>query len=270
MNVSIFRNLWEPQPLGNREVEETLEVIADPPPSTKDAIIKFRETGDVSIKKKQPLITWGGTFKDRQDLRINEPSNHVYIDIDQYMDKEELIKLPFIKAVWSSISNEGIGALVETEQMRSDSYQPTFKMIAAKLEKKGIVVDHSCCNISRGNFLSYDKDLYYNPNSELVSVAKPSITANFTETFDVLPFDKAWSYCMNRSGWFDTVIGFEHGKKHNFSLRFFGSCAGNGVPQKIAWEFWMYKYAYLSNDIEHHLRILKQIYKAERKKHGQF
>lgn len=264
MNVSVFRNIWEPAPLGHREIEQTLGAIADPPPERRDAILEYRESGDEMIKKKQPVITWGGTFSTRNDLRVTGTSNHVYIDVDGSTDKGALARLPFIKAVWASIGGKGLGALVETTPMAPDCYQPTYKMIAAKLARYNVNADFSCSNISRCNFLSYDPGLYYNRDPERVEVARPSVRAVFGAVQGELPFDMAWAVCAGRASWFEAAVGFRKGTRHMFSLKFFASVRAMGVGRKVAWEYWLENYGHLSGDHAHHLGTLKWVYRMEK------
>jgi len=115
-----------------------------------------------------PVWFVGGTFpyKKTKDLDITSYSNILAIDIDACdnpsMDletiRQQLLQLPYVFAVFKSISGLGIYALVLIED-GSKTKEYYKYIINLWKDKFNIKIDESCSNIGRKRFISYEDNI---------------------------------------------------------------------------------------------------------------
>ena len=149
------------------------QIIFDLGKLYKEKINEYRELGYHSeeqkiVKPKFPVWFVGGVFplQKTEDIDIIEYSNILAIDIDkkdntdkdiEYIRKQ-LLDLPYVFAVFKSISGEGIYALILLED---GQYTKEYYNYIAKLWKKqyDLNTDEQCTNIGRKRFLSYEENI---------------------------------------------------------------------------------------------------------------
>lgn len=113
-----------------------------------------------SVKK---TISKKGLETFREDASVESHSGYFCIDFDKcdvLQKKEQLKKDPYVHAVWISPSGTGVKGLVKCPPSieKHDLYYTAFLDRYPDL-------DTTSRNISRGQYESYDPDLYHNPNS---------------------------------------------------------------------------------------------------------
>jgi len=127
-----------------------------------------------SLKIKLPIVTFCGTFKNGRKLENLDVYNSIMIlDID-HIDlsgineiKDKLINDKYIYSVWLSPSNEGLKALVKINSNPKE-HKLSFNSLKVYFKTEyDIELDNSGSDVTRLCFVSWDKDLYLNTNSEI-------------------------------------------------------------------------------------------------------
>lgn len=177
MKVSYFKNAYSNKPEKNLELDEILGAIKNG--KFKEQILSIRKMTNVDeIKKAKinlPNFTASGVFTECQDNSLVNHSGYIQIDIDLKdilkagLTKDELKKKlladNYIYALFDSPTNTGLKAIVKIPTIEHlGSFLALEKYF---LEKYKVQIDKSCKNISRRFFVSYDKDLFLNKDSEI-------------------------------------------------------------------------------------------------------
>ncbi len=135
-----------------------------------------------SIKATFPAVTFSGTFKNgRLDADILNHSGLICLDFDDVEDIDalwaELIEFPYTVLIFISPSGTGIKAVIHIAA-KKELHRSYF----ATLKKLFPTADPSGSNEARLCFLSFDKNLYYNPKAPqmpepLVEMTPPPVIA---------------------------------------------------------------------------------------------
>ena len=141
-------------------------------------------------KMKLPAVTWNGTFKTKNRSDLIHYSSFTALDFDhiqpEKMDEfgKWLQGFPCIYAYYITPSGKGYKAII-----LHDNYEPLYHydLYNQLLELFDCPEkDTSTVDLARGNFLSYDPNLWKNPNPEpfhfVPSIPKPIILDTVTET----------------------------------------------------------------------------------------
>ena len=127
-------------------------------------------------KKKLPMIAPSGIFTYRNDNidNLQEYSNIMVLDFDKFPDheaanefKQKLIQyadLLHIYAVWFSPSNKGVKVAMLHDNTNPEYHYNLFMQVRFKLYPNTEQFDMKCGNLSRTCFLSYDPDVWLNPD----------------------------------------------------------------------------------------------------------
>lgn len=121
------------------------------------------------IKLKIPKIQWNAVFKDKiANKNIESFTNYIYCDIDKLPEIDEiktyLKQFSFIRAIWKSVSGNGIGFIVNCDVVTRESFNQIYKSIGDYI---GVKLDPNANKITQGNVLSFDPDIYINYDSTL-------------------------------------------------------------------------------------------------------
>jgi len=187
LRCSIFENAWDDYSTRYVPVRSILKAIRDG--RWKDDILKIRETKDKTyrdkLKLKVPGACFSGTFlkksvynrkkaknefKARMDSHIQDYTGIVIIDID-IKDTTTITRLrnmlpedPYVYSFFISPSG-GLKVLYIVDSKAEDHKSCAYEQIKSWVEDNyGIEVDRSGKNISRLCYISYDPDLYFNPD----------------------------------------------------------------------------------------------------------
>lgn len=121
-----------------------------------------------ALKKDLPYFTTSGTFSKRSEDGLIDHSGFIAVDIDNLQDlqkiKEQVKKDRYTYAVFTSCSGNGLCVIVKIDP---ENHYESFSNIAIYYtQTHQTEIDH-LADISRPRFISYDPDLYINPDSQL-------------------------------------------------------------------------------------------------------
>lgn len=152
----------------------------------QDQVLPVRAAVEKNLSKKQidklkthlPGTTASGTFKVRNSTpdNLEKHSGFLAIDIDNITPrissiKEQLTQDSLFYALFISCSGRGLCGLV---RVNPRAHLESFNYLSEHLFLKyGLNIDEKCKDISRLRFVSYDPDLYINPNSQIAPI-KPT------------------------------------------------------------------------------------------------
>lgn len=141
-------------------------------------------------KMKLPAVTWNGTFKTKNRNDLIHYSSFTALDFDhiqpEKMDEfgKWLQGFPCIYAYYVTPSGKGYKAII-----LHDNYEPLYHydLYNQLLELFDCPeIDKSTTDLARGNFLSYDPNLWKNPKPQpfhfIPSTSEPVIPETVTET----------------------------------------------------------------------------------------
>lgn len=156
-----------------------------------DAVRKAKDDkAKNEAKMKLPAVTWNGTFKTKNRNDLIHYSSFTALDFDhiqpEKMDEfgKWLQSFPCIYAYYVTPSGKGYKAII-----LHDNYEPLYHydLYNQLLELFDCPEkDTSTVDLARGNFLSYDPNLWKNPDPEpfhfVPSTSEPIIPETVTET----------------------------------------------------------------------------------------
>ena len=129
-------------------------------------------------KKKLPMIAPSGVFTYRNDNieNLREYSNIMVLDFDKFPKheaankfKQKLVQYAnqlHIYAVWFSPSNKGVKVAMLHDNSNPEYHYNLFWQVKNNLYPNTDEFDNKCGNLSRTCFLSYDPDVWLNPNKD--------------------------------------------------------------------------------------------------------
>jgi len=138
------------------------------------------------LKRSLPLFTASGLFSERYDEKLIEHSGKLAIDFDKLENIEDAHTLlcadKYTEYLFKSCSGQGLCCIVNIDpeqHLKSFEYlQGYYKSVY------GLDMDESCKNVSRARFVSYDPDLFHNPEYEVVYPQFMPIHSDVTSTID--------------------------------------------------------------------------------------
>lgn len=149
---------------------------------------KTREELD-RAKFDAPGFSFSGIFERRGKDRLIRHSGIMAIDIDHldgdvFLEKERLMKNPYVYSVFLSISGKGLKVLVKVpDGLDAERHKLYYKAIA---EDFGVDEDRRAQDVARYTNVTYDPDLYLNLGAlvwnkpEVIAVEKKASTVNYT------------------------------------------------------------------------------------------
>lgn len=192
-------------------------------------------------KVQAPGITASGTFEYRNVKGIIQHSGIMAIDIDAkdnpLISVDEVSADPHILAIHESISgNGGFVGFVKIEKERHfDAFLGIEKYFANKYH---VIIDESCKDVSRFRFVSYDENVYYNPNSKVFKsyLPKKKVTPQktYVHTDEDLGFifeqikDRGINICEDYADWVKVGMGLAntYGESGRDKFHFVSSFSG--------------------------------------------
>ena len=167
MEVSVYKTHFEVEHGWTMTVEDMLNRIKHQDHNKHlDIINQLRALPDHDqereLKKKLPLICWSGTFLKRTDNDCIKHSGLICLDFDDESFDTIMQKKEFIYAAFISPTGTGVKVLVRIPEIIKD-HGDYYLSLADYFGLDSI--DEKCKNISRGCYLSYDPNLYHNPDA---------------------------------------------------------------------------------------------------------
>lgn len=183
-NITMFPFVWSPNAPMKMDIDRFLEIVKTgkytikksktETKKLKDVITEIRGLADHEAQGKLkrewlPVVCVNGTFKHKDDNGIESYSSFAALDFDQFADAEEMTKakehlkaLPWVYAIFETPSGIGLKAIV-----LHDSTNPTvhWNLMKQLMNTCNIPeTDTGVIDLSRGQFFSYDPNLWKNPH----------------------------------------------------------------------------------------------------------
>lgn len=193
--ISLFNRITDINHPEEYEIDKVLDIIKTSSyyhvAGKVDAVRKAKTKEEKEkAKMKLPAVTWNGTFKTKNRSDLIHYSSFTALDFDhiqpEKMDEfgKWLQGFPCIYAYYVTPSGKGYKAII-----LHDNYEPLYHydLYNQLLELFDCPEkDTSTVDLARGNFLSYDPNLWKNPNPEpfhfVPSTSEPVIPETVTET----------------------------------------------------------------------------------------
>lgn len=193
--ISLFNRITDINHPEEYEIDKVLDIIKTSSyyhvAEKVDAVRKAKTKEEKEkAKMKLPAVTWNGTFKTKNRSGLIHYSSFTALDFDhiqpEKMDEFEKWLQSFlcVYAYYSTPSAKGYKAII-----LHDNYEPLYHydLYNQLLELFDCPEkDTSTVDLARGNFLSYDPNLWKNPNPQpfhfVPSTPKPIILDTVTET----------------------------------------------------------------------------------------
>lgn len=168
--VSLFSGFDKPCPVRTIKLMDWLT-------KTDDNLLGFvegvRKCTDKKVKYRLKesfyAITPAGVFSWQNNGKCISPSGFISIDIDNLppeVAKQKLRVLPFISYIGTSVSGNGVWALIPISDPLG--FTEHFQHIKNyMMESVGIKIDASCGNISRLRGYSFDRQAYFNEEAQV-------------------------------------------------------------------------------------------------------
>ena len=210
--VSLFPRITDVNQPQEYDVDKLLEIIRDDTYyHLKPKVEAVRSAGSKDEKNKKkallPVVTWNGTFKSRHKNECTVYSSYTALDFDHIEPKDMpafvrwLQGFPCVYACFVTPGGTGYKAIILHDNCEPlyhyDLYGQLLKMFDCPW------IDKSATDLARGNYLSYDPDLWKNPNPVpfhfVPETPEPVIPNTMTETVirdvqgePVLVRDESW------------------------------------------------------------------------------
>lgn len=257
MKITVFKNLYDKSPR-YVELAQVLELIKNGS-GQKDLIEKIRTTQDKplrdELKKKLPVILFGGQFRARKVAGLSEYSRIICLDFDNVVDidtlSNELKAHPSAISVFLSPSGTGLKALF---LVSSDDHTGHIK----SLFKDFPLADKATKDICRATFASYDPNLWTNEAAvPYDKILKEAYT-------DEQKYDNLKKWLENRGE------QFVNGNRNNFLAKLSGAMNRFGIPSEFAKEVVARDYVKSGTDFSAReaLNVIDSIYTNYRDFHG--
>lgn len=193
--ISLFNRITDINHPEEYEIDKVLDIIKTSSyyhvAGKVDAVRKAKTKEEKEkAKMKLPAVTWNGTFKTKNRSDLIHYSSFTALDFDhiqpEKMDEfgKWLQGFPCIYAYYVTPSGKGYKAII-----LHDNYEPLYHydLYNQLLELFDCPEkDTSTVDLARGNFLSYDPNLWKNPKPEpfhfVPSTSEPIIPETVTET----------------------------------------------------------------------------------------
>ena len=168
-----------------------------------------------------PVAMFNGTFSYKNDQSIKDYSSFTAIDLDNFGSGEEmnnakmmLMKDSCVYVIYTTPSGRGLKAIIIHDNLVTDYHGELYEQLLGRYRIS--TLDTSVSDLSRGNYICYDPDIYinYNPNPY-----------HFIHNPSYIPKTKPKSPCSRAGSAYDIhllrlMLGFKHpiGNKSDQSI----------------------------------------------------
>lgn len=175
-NVSLFPQLTNTERSETWDIDKLLDVIkTDSYYHLKDkvsSVMKAKDKDEADEKKSfLPLVCWNGIFKCRESniTSITTYSSYTALDFDHFNSDDEMMKfkellkgIEWVYAVFTTPSGRGLKAIVQHDNIFPEYHTKLYNELLSRFNIPEI--DPHTKDLARGNYMSYDPDLWKNPN----------------------------------------------------------------------------------------------------------
>lgn len=217
MRVSIYKNIKSVAPLKDTPVLKILESIRDGEYKQKVSNIRLETKKEErnKLKSQLPYVTFCGTFSTRSNSNLKSHSGLACLDFDdveqlEYL-RDSINEDSFTFSSFVSPSGDGLKVLVKIPMIDNNNDYQDYYVELIKHYSKYHNLDEGTKDLARACYVSYDKDLFLNADSELFTdkfyrplpVEKKVINIPLTDIDEVAQrldkwFTKRWS-SVNRN-----------------------------------------------------------------------
>ena len=210
--VSLFSRITDVNQPKEYDVDKLLEIIRDGTYyhlKLKVEAVRSAGTKDEKNRKKAllPVVTWNGTFKSRHKNECTVYSSYTALDFDHIEPKDMpafvrwLQGFPCVYACFVTPGGTGYKAIILHDNCEPLYHYDLYGQLVKLFDCPWI--DKSTTDLARGNYLSYDPDLWKNPTPVpfhfVPGTPEPVIPNTMTETVirdvqgePVLVQDESW------------------------------------------------------------------------------
>ncbi len=233
MQISLFSNTWNTEPVRSVTLAQTIKTIrSDKYKDQVELIRKLKQDGDQNYKeekKKLPAVTFSGTFEKRLAGSIISYSGLLCIDIDNVGEGDlqslrgKLITDKYVLSCFTSPSGDGLKLLLYCPECVAENHQ-SFYFTAEKYfrETYNIEIDRACKDVSRLCYVSWDPDAFLAEtvttfpvdfNTQLAGLfLKRSYSSNQSETVNP-DTERAFRMAVK---WTERIYIYEQGQRNKY------------------------------------------------------
>ena len=168
-----------------------------------------------------PVAMFNGTFSYKNDQSIKDYSSFTAIDLDNFSSKTDmnnaktmLMKDSCVYVIYTTPSGRGLKAIIIHDNLVTDYHGELYEQLLGRYQIS--TIDTSVSDLSRGNYICYDPDIYFNYNP---------IPYHFIHNPAYTPKQKPKSPCSRAGSAYDIrhlrlMLGFKHpvGNKSDDSI----------------------------------------------------
>lgn len=172
--VSLFKRITDVKNPINYNLDDILEIIKtgtefDLKKKVQD-VRNAKDKDEKDEKKKRiPAVIWNGTFESKNKNCLKVYSSYTALDFDHIPEDEmqdfidNLKKSPHVYAGFRTSSGEGYKAIILHDNLEPLYHDDLYEQLLEYYNCE--VKDTSTRDLARGNYLSYDPDLWINPDA---------------------------------------------------------------------------------------------------------
>jgi hypothetical protein len=170
---------------------EMVDMILNSTQEIADKQANFKKTKNKtrylkSFKKSLPLVVWHTSTitGDREDFNVNLTNGRMMLDLDKIKDKnifnsmiEYFKKDPYVILSFISPSGIGLKVLYYTDVTDVSVYLSAYSLLCDKIvdgTEFGKYIDRTSSNLSRGQFICSDPNIYINSNAKQMKIQDES------------------------------------------------------------------------------------------------
>lgn len=172
--VSLFKRITDVKNPIDYNLDDILEIIRTGTEfDLKKKVQDVRNAKDKdekdSLKIRIPAATWNGTFENKNKNCLLVYSSYTALDFDHIPEDEiqdfidSLKKSPHVYAGFRTSSGEGYKAIILHDNLEPLYHDDLYELLLEYYNCE--VKDTSTRDLARGNYLSYDPDLWINPDA---------------------------------------------------------------------------------------------------------
>jgi predicted P-loop ATPase len=157
------------------------------------------------LKRGLPYFTASGTFLERNDKGLIEHSGKIAIDFDKLEDIDQtrtvLENDKYTEYLFLSCSGRGLCVIANIDP---DKHLESFKFLENHYKTAyGLEIDKACKDVSRPRYVSFDENVFHQPEYAFVKLSQYNSDGSATTTVD--SDDEKYDWALN-----------VHNKKHSF------------------------------------------------------
>lgn len=175
MRVSLFRRISDVKHPVEYNLDDVLKIIKTGDPfELKKKVLDVRNAKNKDekdwMKTRIPAVTFNGTFKSKNKNCLLVYSSVTALDFDHIPGNkmqefiDSLKKSPHVYAGFKTSSGEGYKAIILHDNLEPLYHDDLYELLLNHYNCE--VKDTSTRDLARGNYLSYDPDLWINPDAE--------------------------------------------------------------------------------------------------------